>query len=175
MGEAAALTTAMIDRTGDVWKATLGGHKNAHRGHERTILFGPEAIEAIRPWLLPEDPDAPVFSPLRVDSRQATREGDRLPGRTYNRTSLAQALRRAIARTGGRVAPWSLAQLRHSRATIMREKFGLDVASVVLGHARPTMTAQYSRTAVNHAVDAVARRDESASAADIVEWTGRAG
>jgi integrase len=153
VGEVARLTTGGIDQSGEVWKATLDRHKNAHRGQDRVILLGPEAIEAIRPWLRPFEPAEPIFSPLRVDTRQPRRTGKRPPGRFYGRASLAQALRRAIRRAG--VEPWSLAQIRHSRATALRERFGIDVAAAILGHSRPNMTAHYSRRAIAHAVDAV--------------------
>lgn len=46
---------------------------------------------------------------------------------------------------------WQLAQLRHARATTLREQFGLDVAQTVLGHSRPSTTTIYSRTALAHA------------------------
>ena len=37
--------------TGEVWKYKPQHHKNAHRGHDRTILIGPRAQEIIRPYL----------------------------------------------------------------------------------------------------------------------------
>jgi integrase len=155
VGELATLTTGAIAQSDPTaWRATLDKHKNSHRGQGRTLILGPEAIEAIRPWLRPFEPDEPVFSPRRVDGRQARRlDGKRAPGRSYGRASLAQALRRAIERAG--VEPWTLPQLRHSRATDLRERFGIDVAAAVLGHARPNMTAHYSREAIGHAVRAM--------------------
>jgi integrase len=153
VGEVARLTTAMVDTRGEVWRATLDRHKTSHAGHERVILLGPAAIEVIRPWLMPDAPDLPIFGPRRVDARTAVRGGDRAPGRQYARPSLPQAIRRAVAKAG--VEPWTLAQLRHSRATLLREQFGIDVAAVVLGHSRPSTTFHYSRAAVAHAIDAV--------------------
>jgi integrase len=153
VGEVVKLTTGDIDRSGDVWRATLDRHKNAHRGHTRTLLFGPEAQEALRPWLRPEKLDAPIFSPRRVDARAAKRDGPRRPGVVYSRVSPGQAIRRACVRGG--VTPWTLAQLRHSRATVLRERFGIDVAAAVLGHAKPMMTAHYSKSAIAHAVEAI--------------------
>jgi integrase len=152
-GEIAGLTTGEIDRSGAVWRATLAAHKCAWRGQERVILFGPEAGEAIRPWLRPDEATEAIFDPRRVDRARGKKGGKRAPGHRYARRSLPQALRRATTKAG--VEPWTLGQLRHSRATLLRERFGLDVAAVVLGHARPTMTAHYSRTALAHALDAV--------------------
>ncbi len=164
VGEVRRLTTGDIDQSGDVWRATLGQHKTAHHGHARIILLGPEAQNAIRPWLRPEHPAAAIFEPSRVSERAANNHGERAPGDTYSRVSLPQALRRAIRKANtpkpGQAPPtpipaWTLAQLRHSAATRIREQHGIDVAATVLGHSRPDMTAHYSGTAINHAVDAV--------------------
>jgi integrase len=153
VGEALALTTGQLDRSGDVWLARLERHKNAWRGQGRVIPLGPRAIEALRPWLREDDPDAPIFDPRLADDRSAARTGERAPGERYSRSAPTRAIARACRRAG--VAPWSLAQLRHARATELRERFGLDVAAAVLGHAKPSMTAHYSREALAHAVEAV--------------------
>lgn len=111
-GELARLTTAMIDRSADVWVGTLGEHKAAHAtGQTRRIFIGPRARAALEPWLLPDDPSSPIFSPRRADPRQARRKGKRLPGRFYSRSALDQAIRRAVKRAG--VPTWTLGQLRH--------------------------------------------------------------
>jgi len=39
---------------------------------------------------------------------------------------------------------WSPNQLRHSRATIIREKYGIEAAQVVLGHAEVETTQIYA-------------------------------
>lgn len=39
---------------------------------------------------------------------------------------------------------WSPNQLRHSRATIIRERYGIEAAQVVLGHSDPRVTEIYS-------------------------------
>ncbi len=179
VGEIRTLTTGMIDRTGDVWRADLAKHKTAHHGKERVILIGPQAQESLRPWLRPFEPDRPIFSPRRADGRSAKRTGPKAPGERYNRCGPAHAIARACAfasphpTLGGKsrrkLSPaeradvtrwnashrWVLAQLRHAKATALREQFGLDVAQVVLGHAKPTMTAHYSAAAIAHAVDAM--------------------
>lgn len=177
VGEIRVLTTDMIDQTGDVWRADLAKHKTAHHGKERVILFGPQAQLVLKPWLRLGDAAKPIFSPRRADKRSAKRKGVKAPGRSYDRCGPGHAMRRACARafphptlSGKRdlteaqrdelkrwdkAHRWSLAQLRHAKATTLRERFGLDVAQVVLGHAKPTMTAHYSSTAIAHAVDAM--------------------
>jgi integrase len=150
-GELARLTTGMIDRTGDVWSADLAEHKTSHHHHARRILFGPRAQEALAPWLLPDDPDAPIFSPRRVDPRQPRRRGKRLPGRFYNRASLDQALRRAVARA--EVEPWTLGQLRHAAAVRITDESGLEAARETLGHSTAAMTRHYAAASDAHAQD----------------------
>lgn len=51
-GEVCKLTPAMIDRSGDVWVASLDEHKTAHHGHKRILYFGPKAQEILKTYLL---------------------------------------------------------------------------------------------------------------------------
>ena len=39
---------------------------------------------------------------------------------------------------------WSPNQLRHTRATRIREKYGIEAAATVLGHSDPRMTEIYA-------------------------------
>ena len=39
---------------------------------------------------------------------------------------------------------WSANQLRHSRATEVRRRYGLEAAQVALGHARADVTQVYA-------------------------------
>lgn len=153
VGECFALTPAMIDRTSDPWKATLAIHKTHHRtGRPRIIRIGPRARAALEPWLRPSKAHTPIFSPLLADDRQERRQGKRKPGKAYCRSSLSQTLRRACERAG--VPVWTLARLRHTAGTRFREELGIDVASVLLGHAKPDTTAIYSSKATKHADEA---------------------
>ncbi|MHC4136378.1 MAG: tyrosine-type recombinase/integrase, partial [Planctomycetota bacterium] len=51
-GELLHLRPRDIDKSGDVWLAALGQHKTAHHGKARTLYFGPQAREILRPFLL---------------------------------------------------------------------------------------------------------------------------
>jgi integrase len=42
------------------------------------------------------------------------------------------------------VAPWTPLQLRHTAATALRARYGLEAARVVLGHARAETTQIYA-------------------------------
>src|SRR5262249_26013710 len=92
------LTTGMIDQTGDIWFAKLDKHKTANWVHTREIPIGRAAQAAMGPWLRADEPDAPIFSPLRVDPRQRKRKGKRTPGRAYSRAAFQQVVRRACWR-----------------------------------------------------------------------------
>jgi integrase len=152
--EICALTTGMIDQSGDVWIATLDRHKNAHRDQSREVPIGRAAQAIISTWLLPDRPDEPIFSPLRVDDRQPKRKGKRRPGRVYSRSAFAQVIRRACNRAGIDPA-WSPNALRHSFATRLRDAAGLEVASIALGHRRPDTTLIYSSAAKGRMLDAI--------------------
>lgn len=152
VSELARLTTAMIDQGSDVWVVDLAEHKTAGKGKRRRLFFGRASQDALAPWLLPGDPDAPIFSPLRVDGRQANRQGKRLPGRIYGRSSLDQALRRAIQRAG--VESWSLGQLRHSAAERITDAVGIEAARQALGHSTVAMTRHYAGGATAGATEA---------------------
>ena len=152
-GELARLTTGMIDRSGDVWVADLTEQKTAHKGKPRRVHIGPKAQAALTPWLRPDAPGEPVFSPLRVDARQPRRKGARLPGRHYSRSALDQALRRAVKRAG--VEPWTLGQLRHAAAVRITDAAGLEAARQALGHSSAAMTRHYASGADAHALEVV--------------------
>ena len=67
--EVCRLTTGMIDRSGEVWVATFGDHKTAHKGKARRVFIGPQAQAWIEPYLK-NDTDAPVFSPQQSEKER---------------------------------------------------------------------------------------------------------
>jgi integrase len=79
-GEVCKLTTGMIDVSGEVWIATFGDHKSAHRGKVRQVFIGPQAQDWLKPYLKTE-PDKPVFSPAQ--SERERREHLSEQRRTY--------------------------------------------------------------------------------------------
>jgi integrase len=152
VGEIAKLTTGQIDMTCDPWIVVPDRHKTAHKNKSRQILLGPLAQKALKPWLLPDQPDEPIFSPLRVDPRQEKRQGQRLPGRFYGRSSLQQILRRGIARAS--VESWSLGMIRHNAAVRFADEFGLEVTRQLLGHTSIEMSRHYASEADREAREA---------------------
>ena len=65
--ELLGLTTAGIDRTGDVWVATLARHKTAHKGKRRSLVFRPRSQAILSDYL------NPASRTLRCSASAATR------------------------------------------------------------------------------------------------------
>jgi integrase len=163
-GEVCKLTPAMIDRKGTIWEAKLLDHKTAYRGKDRTIYFGPEAQRVLAPYLLRGE-DERLFTPRDSErSRRALltrstpancgnrqgytrriREGRparRLAGDEYNAQSYGKAIRYACKK--GKLDPWSPNQLRHTAATKLAERFGIETAGAILGHSKLETTQIYA-------------------------------
>ena len=120
--ELLGLTTAGIDRSGEVWVAKLARHKNAHRGKFRALVFGPRGREILENHLKPEEPDARIFA-LRRDT-------------------FSQAVKRACVKAG--VTPFTPYALRHTCGYRTRAEAGLDVTQQLLGHANAEQTEHYA-------------------------------
>src|SRR5262249_54312632 len=73
-GEVCRLRGLDLEVSGPVWayrpgsdQGPEGGHKTAHRGHERTVLLGPRSQEVLKPWLK-TDLTAYLFSPKEAEA-----------------------------------------------------------------------------------------------------------
>ena len=148
-GELCKLTPSMFDTTEGIWEIFLEEHKTAHRGKERIIYVGPQAQELIK-MFLNRDPDAALLSPAKseqerrdaIHQKRRTRMscGNR-PGSNKSlapkrapRTSFdALSYTRSIANgcKKGEIPIWTANQLRHTRATEIRKRFGLEAAASV--------------------------------------------
>jgi integrase len=133
-GELTRLRKGDIDRSGDVWVATLKEHKTAHRGKQRSIYFGPLSQTLLLAYLACGDEDR-VF-PIRRDS-------------------YATAIRRAAKKAN--VPHWFPNQLRHASGTTVRDEFGLEHAQLFLGHATADVTQVYAKANAEKAIE-VARK-----------------
>jgi integrase len=138
---------------GEVWGYRPHSHKNAWRGHDRVIYLGTQAQAAIRPFLK-ADPQAYLFSPRearaeyqiqraarwkteRTPSERGRRRKPnpgRAPRERYDVNSFQQSVRRACRRAG--LPTWTVLQVRHARATEVREKYGVEGAAASLGNRR---------------------------------------
>jgi integrase len=66
----------------------------------------------------------------------------RKPAERYDRRSYRQAIVRACKAAG--VPDWSPLQLRHTAATLLRARYGVEAAKVILGHARVETSQIYA-------------------------------
>ena len=157
------MTMGQIDRGGELWIYRPNRHKTAGMGKDREILLGPRAQGILKPWLK-ADPDAPLFSPIESEeTRQAERRKNRKTKHTpfsrarkrkarpkrrprpwYDKDANGRAVRRGCVKAG--IPVWSPNRLRHSLATRVRQRFGLEAAQVILGHAKADVTQVYAES-----------------------------
>jgi hypothetical protein len=131
-------------------------------GSRDGALCGPcadrmDELEVAGPWprLEVADPEACLFGPrqareeryedMRSRRRTPVQPSQRrkarprkAPAARYGPVSYAQAIGDACARAG--VPSWHAHQLRHTHATLVRRRFGLEAAQAALGHARADVT-----------------------------------
>ncbi len=162
-GELVILRPCDLDMSGEVWTYSPAEHKTSWRGHERTIYLGPRSQEILKAFLPGCGLQEYAFSPRRAEARR--REKMRAarktplstgnapgtnrvskptiaPGDRYTPISYARAVARACKRAG--IDPWHPHQLRHTSATRIRKEFGIETASILLGHRHPDITAIYA-------------------------------
>lgn len=169
-GEVCRMTVRQIDRSGDVWTFEPTAHKTSWRGKDRKIFIGKNAQDVIRPFLT-ANPDAPIFrlkdhvEALR-EQRHARRvtpescgntpgtnrvpEPKREPGEFFSTATVRHVVERACKAAG--IPTFAPNQVRHARATYIREKFdSLEDVAVSLGHAEVTTSAIYAKRKVDRA------------------------
>lgn len=155
-GEILPLCAADIDRSGQIWEYRPKEHKTAHHGRSRVIFFGPEAQAVLKPFVLRRRADEPLFSPhdrieelsaaaethRRPNQKPNPRQTDRVLGDCYTPMTFARAIARACSAAG--IPLWTPYRLRHTAATEIRKRFGLEAAQSVLGHANAKTTEIYA-------------------------------
>lgn len=169
-GEVCIIRTCDIDRSSAIWVYRPGSHKTEHHGHDRKVYLGPKAQEILKPWLR-EDESAYLFAPLeeleersrvrralrktKVQPSQARRTRKKSPkkppGAFYKVRSYNRAIARGCEKAG--IPEWHANQLRHSAATSIRRDFGLDAASLILGHRSVQVTQVYAERDEARAID----------------------
>jgi integrase len=160
-GEVTAMRTADLEMSGPVWTYVPRRHKTAHRGRDRTIFLGPRAQAVLRPWLRAE-PSEFLFSPKEAmaEFRAAQRRNRTTPlypsqrdrpkksapkrslGKRYTTSSYCHAVGYGCRRAG--VPRWHPHQLRHTAASAIRRRYGLEASQAVLGHAELGTTQLYA-------------------------------
>jgi len=151
-----------VNREGDVWEYRPMHHKTQHHGRERVIFLGPQSQGVLLRYLA-RDAQAHCFRPRDSEEKRRAaatanrktplscgnvrgsnrrRKPKRSAGERYTTDSYRRAIHRACDKAG--VERWSPNRLRHSKATEVRAKFGLEGAQVVLGHASADITQVYA-------------------------------
>lgn len=180
-GEICILRPGDVDRSGKVWLYQPRTHKTEHHNRQRVVYIGPEGQGILRPYLLRGD-DEYCFSPADSERRRrreqhanrktalscGNRPGTnrkatprRKAGRHYTKDSLNRAIGRAVDtanedRKKQQLEPlpqWSGNRLRHSAATDIRRRYGLEAAQVMLGHAKADVTQVYAEADLQRGVD----------------------
>ncbi|MEO1697821.1 MAG: site-specific integrase [Planctomycetota bacterium] len=136
-GELVQLTPGLIERNPElppgapagVWTFQPPEHKTSDRGQSRTIYLGPEAQRVVAPMLI-----------------RASGQNDPLfktpAGTAYSTHSVTQAIKRACARAG--VERWTAHRLRHTAATEIRRRYGIEGSRVMLEHSDAATTSIYA-------------------------------
>lgn len=161
-GEVCSLRPGDVDRSGNVWIYTPDEHKTEHHEKDRCVFIGPKAQKVLRPYLL-RSATSFCFSPAEsiAQSRRKQHEkrvtplscGNRpgsnrvaMPKRSANDRYTTASYRRAVQRAceKAEVEKWSPNQLRHTAATAIRKRFGLEAAQVICGHETADVTQIYA-------------------------------
>jgi integrase len=161
-GEVCSLRPGDIDRSDDVWHYWPHGHKTEHLEKDRIVMIGPQAQQVLVPYLT-RDEQSYCFSPAESmeklrQQREAQRKtptthGNRrgtnrlsdpkkTPASRYTTDSFRRAIQRACKKA--RVSMWHPNQLRHTAATEIRKRFGLEAAQVICGHQTANVTQVYA-------------------------------
>ncbi|QDS99334.1 tyrosine-type recombinase/integrase [Adhaeretor mobilis] len=151
-GEVCALRPCDIDRSGEVWVYTPDAHKTEHHEKSRSVYIGPQAQQMLASYLVRDEKKfcfSPEESIARARQRQQKlhdkpwkRTALRPPAERYQVASYRVAIRRACKKAG--VEVWTPNQLRHTGATEIRKKFGLEAAQVICGHEKADVTQVYA-------------------------------
>lgn len=159
-GELLTLRRRDINCTDEIWRLSLDEHKTAHHGKDRTVYFGPQAQAVLAEWMMRPD-DAYLFSPQEAENEriQIATQNRKTPdnkgnvaagrrredlGECYTTASYRRAIARAIEKVNASaetpIPHWHPHQLRHTAATEIRKRFGLEAAQIVLGHSSARIT-----------------------------------
>ena len=150
-GEVRTLRPCEIDRTTDdktdnapaVWQYRPESHKMEHKGRDRVILIGPKAQAILLPYLLRDESEVCFEKPT----------GGPFARWNYSE-KINQACDKAFPAPEGTTGEdlkawrkkhrWAPNRLRHSRATDIRQKYGLEGSQAVLGHSNADVTQIYA-------------------------------
>jgi integrase len=159
-GELVRLRPCDIDRTGAIWLYFPSQHKTMHLGHARTISIGPKAQAILAKYLVRPKESCCFTGALSADQARRRRaqkrktpmscgnaagtnkKGTARYAEHFGVAAYRKAIERACQKAG--VEKWHPHQLRHSAATEIARRYGLDAARAVLGHRSVAVTNIYA-------------------------------
>jgi len=162
-GEVCMMTPGQIDTSDEIWLYEPRHHKTLHRGKVRVIAILPEAREIVERRMQGKGQDEALFSPRESyleylegrHSRRRTPAGQGNgrkanpmihAGDFWTTASYGGCIRR-VSKAAGQ--PFTVNQLRHTRATENRALVGAKIAAVLLGHAEGSrVTDRYTHTSL---------------------------
>ncbi len=157
-GEVRSLRPCEIDRTTDdktdnspsVWRYRPESHKMEHKGRDRVILIGPKAQAILLPYLLRDETEVCFEKPTGGPfarwnySEKINQACDKaFPAPEGTKGEALKAWRKKHR--------WAPNRLRHSRATDIRKKYGLEASQAVLGHSNADVTQIYAERDIEKA------------------------
>jgi integrase len=161
-GEVCRMRPCDIDRRGKVWEYRPFKHKTDYLDDDadKVIAIGLKAQTILRRYL-DRPADAFCFSPQESEaerhhemrslrkskvqpSQQERRKKNpkRPPRDHYDRDTYRRAVQRAAEKA--KVEPWTPHRIRHTAATEVRAKFGIEKAQTFLGHRDANITQVYA-------------------------------
>lgn len=155
-GEICALRACDIDMSGEVWLVKLARHKNAWRQKTRTLYIGPKGQAVLKPFILARRPGEYLFQPedyyrerslaaprhRRPNQKKNTPKTERKVTDHYNANSYRHAVKRGCE--AAEVPVWHPHQLRHTCASEMVKKYGIESTRALLGHSHLDATQLYA-------------------------------
>ena len=165
-GEVVLIRPSDVDRSGAVWQYRPAEHKMEHKGRGRVILLGPQAQAILLPYLLREADSycfihdrTPVNRFSTATYRAAIHRGCELAFglavELRGRIKLSPEQKRQATAWRAKHC-WDPNRLRHSAATNIRKRFGIEASQVVLGHAKPDTTLIYAERDLEKAASVMA-------------------
>jgi integrase len=118
--------------------------------HPPRYLFRPkDTVADMRARRAAQRTSKPTPSEERRKAKAKKRKPRSQPAARYDRRGYRQTVVRACKAAG--VPPWSPLQLRHTAATTIRERYGVEAAQGVLGHSRVETTQVYAERLLGQA------------------------
>ncbi len=140
----------------DLWEAHPMQHKTAYRGRKRVLMFGPESIKVLRPFVMRCKQDECLFPTsesmtARIENAHCHRRPNQAKNtpktaRTLNEHYSVASYRKAIHRVCHEhdIPLWSPHRLRHNYASNTERKAkAVEPVRLLLGHANTNTTQQY--------------------------------